>query len=303
MKPFIFAAILALNSFTASAFAKERATTVRSVDLHASANDSSEKLMVLERGADLAVLQQRNADNQPWLQVSVSVPGATENQPAREVTGWIAAKPVVFASTGNGDQIVYGEAVDSEQQAEKRGGRRGAAEDAMRLYFEVAQLFPNSPLAGEALWRSADIRWQLDKARGKAALEERFLQEVISKFPRTKWADLAAFDLLDKDLCGAWNGLPECPTKEAEAYERYAREHPQSPKFGEALFNAAFRQGSLVDIYRIANDKEKSNAAHNKALALAQELADNAAQGEWRFRAADLVYKLQQNIALYGVSE
>ena len=303
MKPYVFAAIALLLTVIASAAGQQHATTVRSADLHASAADSSEKLMTLERGTDLVILQQRSADNQPWLQVSVAVPGAAENQPARAVTGWVSAKPIVSGSTANADQIVYGEAVDSEQQAERRGGRKGAAEDAMRLYFEVAKLFPNSPLAAEALWRSADIRWQIDKAKGKASLEDRFLREVISKFPGTKWADLAAFDLLDEQLCGAWNGLAECPAKEAEAYERYAREHPQSPKFGEALFSAAFRQGSLVDIYRIANDKEKSNAAHNKALALAQELAGNAAQGEWRFRAADLVYKLQQNIALYGVSE
>jgi hypothetical protein len=303
MKPFLFAAVVALLSLTASAARKEHATTLRSADLRASAGPNAEKLMTLERGTDLVILEQRNAENQPWAKVSVSVPGATENQPSREVTGWLAAKPVVSASTPNADQIIYGEAVDSEQQAQQRGGRKGAAEDAMRLYFEVAQLFPNSPYAGEALWRSADIRWQLGKSRGKTPAEDHYLNEVMGKFPGTKWADLAAFDLLDRQLCSAWNGLPECPAKEAEAYERYAREHPQSPKLGEALFNAAFRQGSLADIYRISDDKEKSAAAHNKALALAQELASNATQGEWKFRAADLLYKLQQNVPLYGVSE
>lgn len=249
------------------------------------------------------ILEQRGGQDQPWARVSVSIPGATESQPAREVTGWLAAKPLVSASLPNADQIVYGEAVDSEHQAEQRGGRKGAAEDAMRLYFEVAKLFPSSPYAGEAMWRSADIRWQLDKSRGKTPLDDHHLKEVISKFPGTKWADLAAFDLLDEQLCSAWNGLPECPVKEADAYERYAREHPQSPKSGEALFNAAFRQGSLADVYRTSDDKEKSNAARNKALALAQELASNAAQGEWRFRAMEMIYKLQQNIPLYGVSE
>jgi len=56
-------------------------------------------------------------------------------------------------------------------------------------------------------------------------------------------------------------------------------------------------------MYRMSGDKEKSAAAHAKALALAQELAGNAAQGEWSYRAAGLIYKLQQNIPLYGVSE
>lgn len=303
MKRLLLAALAALLTLTVSAADREHATIVRSADLHASASADSEKLMPVERGADLMILEQRGGQDQPWARVSVSIPGATESQPAREVTGWLAAKPLVSASLPNADQIVYGEAVDSEHQAEQRGGRKGAAEDAMRLYFEVAKLFPSSPYAGEAMWRSADIRWQLDKSRGKTPLDDHYLKEVISKFPGTKWADLAAFDLLDEQLCSAWNGLPECPVKEADAYERYAREHPQSPKSGEALFNAAFRQGSLADMYRTSDDKEKSNAARNKALALAQELAGNAAQGEWRFRAMEMIYKLQQNIPLYGVSE
>jgi len=303
MKSFPVAVVVVLIMFTASAADKQRATTVRSADLHASPSDSSEKLTTIERGTDLMILEQRSADNQAWVRVAYSVPGAAENLPAREMAGWLSAQPVVSATTPNADQVIYGAAVDSEQEAEKRGGRRGAAEDAMRLYSEVASMFPNSPLAGEALWRSADIRWQLEKAKGKTSLEESYLREVIKRFPGTKWAELAAFDLLVNQLCSSWNGLPECPTKEAEAYERYAREHPQSPKFAEAMFNAAFRQGALVDIYRIADDKQKSSAARNKALSLAQELAGNAAQGGWSFRAADLIYKLQQNIALYGVSE
>lgn len=303
MRRFLFAALVASFALAAPAAEREHATTVRSADLYVSAGANSEKLMTVERGAGLVLLEQRSAENELWVKVFVAVPGAAENQPAREVTGWLAAKPVVSASTPNADQIIYGEAVDSEHQAEQRGGRKGAAEDAMRLYFEVAQLFPNSPYAGEALWRSADIRWQLGKSKGKTPAEERYLREVIGKFPHTKWADLAAFDLLDNQLCGAWNGLPECPAKESDVYERYAREHPQSPKLDEALFNAAFRQGSLADIYRISGDKEKSNAAHNKALELAQELAANASQSEWKFRTSNLIYKLQKNIALYGVSE
>lgn len=247
-------------------------------------------------------MEQRKADNDPWVKVSIAVQGATRNEPAREISGWLPATPLVMASAANGDQIVYGEAADSEQQAEQSDGRKGAAQDAMRLYYEVAQLFPNSPLAGEALWRSADIRRQLDKGSGKSP-DDFYLNQVISRFPKTKWADMAAFDLIDSQLCGDWNGLPDCPAKEAALFENYAREHPQSPKFGEAIFDAAYRQGIVADMYRMSGDKEKSAAAHTKALALAQELAGNAAQGEWSYRASDLIYKLQQNISLYGVSE
>jgi len=302
MKASLLTATAAWFALSAFAAAAERGTTLRSADLHASPSANSEKVSTVDRGTELTILEQRKADNDSWMKVSIAVPGATRNEPAREVTGWLPATPVVMASAANADQIVYGEAVDSEQQAEQSGGRKGAAQDAMRLYYEVAQLFPNSPLAAEALWRAADIRHQLDKGSGKAT-DDFYLNEVIRRFPKTKWADLAAFDLIDTQLCGDWNGLPDCPAKEAEAYERYAREHQQSPKFGEAIFAAAFRQGTVADMYRMSGDKEKSAAAHSKALALAQELAGNAAQGEWSYRSADLIYKLQQNIPLYGVPE
>ncbi|HWG50880.1 MAG TPA: hypothetical protein VN669_14365 [Candidatus Acidoferrales bacterium] len=296
------AAITALFVWSAVAFAAERATLVRSTDLHSSPG-SSDKIMTADRGADLSILEERKSDNESWIKVSIAIPGKTQNEPAREATGWIQAKPVVSASSQNGDQIVYGEAVDSEQQAEQSGGRKGAAQDAMRLYYEVAQVFPNSPLAAESLWRSADIRRQLAKEQRSAPLEDAYLNDVISRFPHTKWADMAAFDLLDSQMCGDWNGLPDCPLKESAAYEQYAREHRQSPRFGEAIFNAAYRQAAVADIYRIMENKDKSKDAHNKALSLAQELAGNAAQGEWSVRAMNLIYKLQHDIPVYGAPE
>ena len=302
MKASLLAATAAWFALSAFAVAAERATVVRSADLHASPSTNSEKVQTVDRGTELNISEQRKADNGSWVKVSMAIPGATRNEPAREISGWLPATPVVTASAANGDQVVYGEAVNSEQQAEQSGGRKGAAQDAMRLYYAVAQLFPNSPLAGEAMWRSADIRHQLDKGSGKPP-DDFYLNQVISRFPKTKWADLAAFDLIDTQLCGDWNGLPDCPAKEAVLFENYAREHSQSPKVGEAIFDAAFRQGIVADMYRMSGDKEKSAAAHSKALALAQELAGNAAQGEWSHRAADLIYKLQQNIPLYGVAE
>lgn len=299
MKHFLFVAVVAFLPLVSAAAGTESATLVRSADLHASADTGSEKVMTLDRGAELTIVERKD----DAVRVSVTIPGATENAPAREASGWLPAKPVVSASMPNADEIVYGEAVDSERQAEERGGRKGAAEDAMRLYRRIADMFPNSPLAPESLWRSADINWQLQRSRGKSPLDQTRLNQVISRFPHTKWADLAAFDLLDGQLCGESNGLPDCPTKEAALYESYAREHPQSPRLGDALYNAAFRQGTVADMYRMSNQKDKAAAAHNKAVALAQELAGNAALGEWSYRAQDLMYKLQQNVPLYGVPE
>jgi len=300
-----------LAFIASSAFAAEHGTMVRATSLYVTPGANSEKLMQVERGRDMVVLERTNMDNNTWIKVFVTF---VQGESRRDVTGWVTAKGLVTASTPNGDQIIFGEAVDSENQAEQRGGRKGAAQDAMRLYYRLWDIFPNSPLAGEALWRSADIRWQLEKADilprpssremdpdMRTPVDDELMKLVEKKFPHTKWSDLAAYDMIDNKLCGDWKGMARCPEKESEIYEHYAHEHPQSPKAAEALYNAAWRQAALVDIYRINNENDKSAAARKKAISLAQELASQyAQQGDWKPRALDLIYKLEQNVPVYG---
>ncbi|MBZ5507411.1 MAG: outer membrane protein assembly factor BamD [Acidobacteriia bacterium] len=298
-------ALAALGPFAAGSFAadNDRGTLIREETLYASAGASSQKLSQVSRGTDLTVLERTNADGQPWIKASLA---ADQAQISKEVTGWLPAKTLITSSTANGDQIIFGQAVDSERQAEERGGRKGAAEDALRLYARVPELFPGSPLAAEAMWRAADIRWQLAKPgllRSGAPMEEKYLKEVIAKFPQSKQAELAAFDLLEGKLCAEWRGQAECPEKESVLFEQYAHEHPQSPKAAEALFHAAWRQAALADIHRINNDREKSEAARKKALALAQQISSQYPEGDWKPRALDLVYKLEKKITLYGPAE
>jgi hypothetical protein len=281
--------------------AAEQGTVIRESALYPSANANSQKVAPVERGRALTVLERSDSGGQAWAKVSM--PADETAKITREITGWMPAQALITAATANGDQIVYGEAVASERQAEERGGRKGAAEDALRLYARVPELFPGSPLAAEGLWRSADIRWQLAKAdfaRSGTQPEERYLNEVIAKFPQSKQADLAAYDLLETKLCPEWRGLAECPEQESALYEQYAREHPQSPKAAEALYNAAWRQAALVDIYRVDNHLEKSEAARKKATALAQQITGQFPQSDWKPRATDLAYKLEKKIPIYG---
>src|SRR6476646_1467035 len=297
--------VLALTAaLVAGAYAAdaERATLIREASLYASAGANAQRLSQVGRGSGLTILERSNADGQPWVKVSRAAD--QEAEVSREVTGWLPAKAVITGATGNGDQVIFGQAVDSERQAEERGGRKGAAEDALRLYSRVPELFPGSPLAAEAAWRAADIRWQLAKTdfvRSGKPMEEKYLREVIAKYPQTKQAELAAYDLIEGQLCPEWRGLAECPRKESALYEQYAHEHPQSPKAAEALYNAAWRQASLADIYRIENDSAKSEAARKKAAALAQQIAGQYPQGDWKPRALDLIYKLEKKIPIYGV--
>lgn len=279
-----------------------RGALIRPETVYLSPDAGSAKLGEVDRGREVVVLE----TSRDWAHVEANI---TEE---RALTGWVSGKALVLASTPDGDRILYGEAVDSEDEASRSHGRRGAAQDAMRLYYRTAEYFPSSPLAGEAMYRSADIRWQIEKADVmslpsakeqdpilRKGMDEQYMREVMKKFPGTKWADLAAFHLIDNKLCGDWQGQSKCPAKEAEIYENYARDHPQSPAIAEALFQAAYRYASLVDIYRTEDQAKKSDEARVKALAAAQRAATQS-QNDWGARAQRLFFMLQQGIPAYG---
>ena len=280
-----------------------RGTPIRPASIYLSPDSNSNKLADIDRGREVVILE--SSGN--WLHVEAAL---TEE---KIITGWMMNKGVVQASTPNGDKIVFGEAVDSEDQASQRHGRRGAAQDAMRLYYRTAEYFPHSPLAGEAMYRSADIRWQIDKVDVmsrpsskekepylRQGMDDEFMKEVMKKFPGTKWADLAAFHLIDNKLCGDWQASSKCPEKEAEIYEKYANEHPQSPAVAEALYDAAWRRSALIEIYKTEDQSKKSEESRGKAIALAQKAATQAPQSDWGARAQRLLFMIEQNIPTYG---
>lgn len=297
---------VAVAFFVMSAFASAdvvRATTIRVAGLYLSPDTTSTKLADIDRGREVIYLETSNT----WVHVEANL---TEE---RTVTGWIEGKGLVQSTTPDGDKILFGEAVDSEDQASQRNGRRYAAQDAMRLYAEVAELFPQSPLAGEAMYRSADIRWQLEKtdqaslpsakeqeAYLRRGMDEDYFKKVIKKFPGTKWAYLSSFHLIDNKLCGDWQGQSKCPAKEAEIYEKYAAEYPQSPAVAEALFQAAYRWAALIEIYKSEEQAKKSDDAKVRAIAVAQKAIAQTPQGDWSARARRLLYMVQQGIPAYG---
>jgi hypothetical protein len=301
------AALLMVLTVGLDAWAQaRRGAPLRVASIYIAPDSTSAKLGQIERGREVVVLE----TSRDWLKVEANL---TEE---RTLTGWIQQKEIVDTSLPNGDRILFGEAVDSEEQASERQGRRGAAQDAIHLYYEVYELFPNSPLAGEGLYRAADIRWQIDKAdvmsRPSAREKEAYLREgmnedsmrlVIKKFPGTKWADLAAFHLIENKLCGDWQASSKCPLKEAEMYEKYAEEHPHSPTVAEALYNAAWRLSALIEIYKTENQPKKSEESKAKALALAQKVSTQFPQSDWGARAERLVFFIVQGVPTYGNAE
>jgi len=280
-----------------------RGAVLRPTTIYVSQDATSARLADVDRGREVVVIE----TSREWAHVEVNV---TEE---RTVTGWAKDADVIKASTPDGDRVLFGEAVDSEDQASQRHGRKDAAQDAMRLYFEVAELFPSSPLAAEGLYRSGDIRWQIEKedltsrpsskerdAYLREGMNEDLMKKVIKKFPGTKWADLAAFHLIENKLCGDWEAQSKCPLKEAEMYENYVKDHPNSPALAEALYDAAWRCSALIEIYKSEDQQKKSEAAKVKAADLAQKAASQSPQSDWGTRARRLLYFIQQSVPTYG---
>ena len=314
----VFAGLFMLASMPL--MAADHGTIVREAVIYLSPDANSHKLVEVERGREIILLDK----SRNWLQVeallgyaNVPDPNFVEDDEAdrKTVTGWILDVGVVWPSTANGDRILFGSAVDAEDEASRSHGRRGAAQDALRLYRRVYDLFPTSPLAGEALYRSADIKWQIDRAdflsRPSAHEKESFYRQaipeeqmrmVMKKFPDTKWAQLAIFHLIDNKLCGDWQGASKCPDKEADVYEKYVKDHPQSPAAPEALYRAASRRAALIEIYKTEEQPKKSEQAKNQAIALAQALITQYPQSDWATRGQTLLYLVQQGVPTYGNS-
>lgn len=276
---------------------------VRIAQIYLAPDLTSSKLGEVTRGREVIVLEQ----SRNWLHVLASI------TPEKDLNGWIVDKGVVRTNTPDGDKILFGEGAASELVASQRGGRKGAADDARRLYYRVYDYFPKSEIAGEGLYRAADILWQiqmgdirtLPSARIKnpnmhADMDEQYMKLVIKKFPGTKWADLASFHLLEPKLCGDWEGDTRCPEKEADMYEKYAAEHPASPSAAEALYNAAWRRAALIEMFKSENKAKQVEESRARAKTDADTCAAKYPQSDWAYRSRSLLYLVDQQIPTYG---
>ena len=253
-----------------------RATLVHPAIVYVAADDNAQHISEVLPGHEVVVIERNGA----WVRVFANTdipdeqaddqkPEFSADQTVTPASGWIHDKGIVTPATANGDAILYGTAANFEEQAEQPHAPKDAAEEAHLLYRRVAEYFPDSPLAAEAMFRSADVRWQIDKADIstlpsaheqeaylRPQLYEGEMQRVMKLYPASKFAALAAYDLIDNKLCGDWQGLPKCPEMEAGLYERYADRYPDSPKAAEALYDATYREGVLVEMYTGAGREE-----------------------------------------------
>ncbi len=300
-----------------------RATALRTTWLYISPDRGSQKVSRVAPGREMVIAEKsgtwvrvfantdveelHNSDDEPWI-------GGDETTPP--VSGWMEARGIVDENTPNGDQIVMGEAANEEASASDPRGPANAAQTARLLYRRVVEMFPNSPIAPEAAWRSADIHWQIETAdvnsRPSAKeqnpalrpeMDESDLKHVIKYFPHTPQADKAAFDLIDDKLCGDWQGQEKCPERESSLYEKYAEEHPDGPRTAQALYNAIYRQCVLVDMFNADQNDRKAGDAKKHAHDLVDRLHQKFAQSDYTARASALVYKIDQAIPVYGIDQ
>lgn len=297
-----------------------RATVLHEANVYVTANANAQKLSSVTPGHEVVVIQRSG----PWIQVFANTDvedSDDQNKPeftddtdtTTPASGWIRDKGVVGPSTPGGDAILYGAAANFEAQAAEPHAPKGAAMAAHLLYERAADYYPQSPLAPQAAWRAADIRWQLEKedistlpsakeqeAYLRPQLYEGDMKKLMKMYPGTKFAALAAYDMLDNKLCGDWQGLPKCPEMESGLYEKYAQKYPDGPKAAEALYNATYRQGVAVTMYTVQDDRKRSQDAAQRTVALAQELKEKYPDSDFAARAAAIAYKVQQGIPIFG---
>lgn len=298
-----------------------RATALRVTWLYISPDLHAQKVDRVQPGREMVVAEKSG----PWLRVYANTDimeaqsdrdapliGSDETPPP--ISGWMEARGVVVENTPDGDKVVMGEAADQELAASDPRGPAHAAQIARLLYRRVVEMFPNSPLAPEAAWRAADIRWQLQKAdassrpsaKEQAAymrdqMDEDEMKKILKLYPHTRQAAMAAFDLIDNKRCGDWQGQEKCPAKEAELYEHYTEEYPDGPRTAQALYLAAYRSSVLVDMFKADNNDKKAEGAKAHALELTRRIEDKFPQTDYAARAADLAFKLNQGIPIYGI--
>jgi hypothetical protein len=296
-----------------------KATLVHPAIVYIAADENAQHIAEVTPGHEVVVIERNGA----WVRVFANTDAADKKAEADEPefgpdaatpeSGWIRDKGIVTPGMAGGDAVLYGTAANMEDEAAQPHAPKGAAEAAHLLYRRVAEYFPGSPLAAEAAFRSADIRWQLDKADistlPSAKEQEAYLrpqlyegemQQVMKQYAGTKFAALAAYDLIDNKLCGDWQGLPKCPEMEAGLYEKYAERYPDSPKAAEALYEATYREGVLVEMYVVQDEKKRSDSAVAATQGLASELKQRYPETDWAARAAAIAYKVAQQIPVYG---
>jgi outer membrane protein assembly factor BamD (BamD/ComL family) len=87
---------------------------------------------------------------------------------------------------------------------------------------------------------------------------------------------------------------------ETQLYLKYADRYPDGPKSAEALYDAAYRQGVVVTMYAVDDDKKNSDKAAENCQAIADELLKKYPKSDYAARAESIAYRVRQGLPIYG---
>ncbi len=319
MVRFVFGLLLAVPAVAQKGQTAPHATVIRPTALYLQADTGADKLATVTPGRELTILGR----GQGWLQVQANTdeetvreqdrPVFSNTQEEHPVSGWIQDTAAVTADTPNGEAVLFGEAISFEQAASAPHPPADAALSARRLYRLDAELFPTGSRAAEAAWRSADIRWQLQKedaatlpsAHEKEAYlrqqpDESEMKKIEKQYAQTKWATYAAYELIDNKLCGDWQGTEQCPEKEATYYTKFVEQYPESPKSPQAFYEAAWRYACAGDLWAADNNDKHAADDRKRSIDLAGQLVLHYPTTDYATRGASLAFRVQHGIAVYG---
>src|SRR6202034_3525798 len=294
------------------------ATLVREANLYATPDDSGGPIAEILPGRELVVAER----NGKWLRVfantdapdtrQADVPVFGSEGQAQPISGWVLDKGIVDVNPVHGALVVFGAADNLEQQAAVPDPPPHLAEEARLLYRRIVTMYPQSPWVPEAMYRAADIRWQIQKTDAstlpsahekenylREQMDEDEMRKVIKYFAGTTWADLAAFDLIENKLCGDWQGSEKCPEQETGYYLKYVDEHPDSPKAAEALYDAAWREAAAGDMWQADGNGKRADQDRAFAKGVLGRMEQKYPDSAFTARASDMMYKADQGIAIY----
>lgn len=298
-----------------------RGTVLRVTWLYIKPSTSAQKVDKVQIGREIVVAETSGAWMRIYANTDIEEQHSGKDEPmvggdeaTPPISGWIEAKGVVEETTSGGDRILMGAAANQESLASDPRGPANAAQSARLLYRRVAEMFPNSPLVPDAMWRAADIEWQIERADTaslssahekdpdfRQQMDEDALRKVIKYYPRTRWAALAAYDLIDNKLCGDWQGSEQCPAKESQIYIKYADEYPDGPRTAHALYEAVYRLAVLANMFTADGNQHRADDARSQARTLTAQLKAHFPDSDYSYRASALVYKLDEGVPVYGI--
>ena len=168
-----------------------KATLVRVANLYIQPDESADRVGIIAPGREMVIAERSGH----WLRVFANIdapesrkadePVMEQDQQVIPISGWMLDKGIVDTTTPHGDAILFGEAISAENAASDPHPPSGAALEARLLYRRVVEMFPQSPLTPEAMWRAADVRWQLQKADAStlpsAHEKENYLREQMDE--------------------------------------------------------------------------------------------------------------------------